>query len=212
MRTIGLISFVLVSILTATQASAGSIEVQVAPAWWQYREKSPQLSGFIATPFHSKSSGMGVAASIEGDFQLDDGQWLVQLSNTGLLSTGYATEHWNLNPASIQTNQLRIAQNELRLTVNRKAFGVYTGLWASYQWHRQKRKNFIANGVLQPIDRVHETVNTGWVGISLESTSAQGATIKLEGGLPVWTKVTNDLVPGTFHRRTGYRVGVHARP
>ncbi len=214
MPTIGLISFILFSILSvsATQASAvGSIDVQVAPAWWQYKEKSPQLAGFTATPLQSKSSGIGIEASITATLHLKDGKWIVQLSNTGLLSTGHATEHWNINPTSIQTNQLKIAQNELKLTVNKKAFGAYMGLWASYQWHRQQRKNFIANGILQPIGRVNETVNTGWVGISLESTSVQGATIKLESGLPVWTKVTNDLVLGAFHRRTGYRVGVHAR-
>ncbi len=125
------------------------------------------------------------------------------------MSINQTTEHWNLNQ-TLQHNHFSTRQIELRLEIIRQIFAVKAGLWASYHWHKQQRQNFIVNGVQQATSLVNETVQSGWVGVSLEKPLPHGIHIKIEAGLPVRVHTTNDLVAGAFNRRQGFRTGIRA--
>jgi len=202
------IAAVIIYLSFAGVSFADGFQLDISPVWWQYKESAGTISGFPATPLHSKVSGF--ALSGKGLIALNMNQlWAVTISAEGLFPARNTTEYWSLNPAIRQQNQLNIKQVEYRLEVKRRIFDtVQAGLWASYQWHKQARSHFISNGIRQSQGTVHEVVKTAWVGLSLSSTSPQGLTIQLEGGLPVSVHATNDLVPSSFNRRSGFRAGM----
>jgi len=187
---------------------AGEFQLDISPVWWQYKESAGKISGFTATPLHSKASGFALSGRELATFNINH-LWQVSASVEGLFPIQKTTERWKLNPASKQQNQLEINQIEYRLEVKRRIFdALQAGLWSSYQWHKQTRNNFISNGIRQSLGTVHETVKTAWAGLSLSATSPQGLTLQLEGGLPIMVHTTNDLVPPAFNRRSGFRAGV----
>jgi len=196
------------SLILPYDALASEITVELLPAWWQYKEHSGKVSGFRATPLHSKASGAALRGGASVAFDLNN-DWSFKTSIEGLMSVNKTTERWNLNQ-TMQSNRLSARQIELRLEIIRKIFAVKAGLWSSYHLHMQQRQGFIVNGVQQVTRLVDETVQSGWAGVSLEKSLPQGIHIRIEGGLPVWVHTTNDLVTGSFSRRKGFRAGVRA--
>jgi len=194
--------------LLPSALSASEIELEIAPVWWQYEESSGARTGFASTPLQSSAQGYGAELGVNFQHQLND-QWQLIASWKNLLPVYKATETWDL-ANGIQSNQLSIAQSELRLEVLRDLYGVDLGVWTSYQWHQQSRQDFIVNGAVVPGNgkAIHETVQTIWTGIILQAASDQEQLIfRLEGAVPIWVYTTNDLVVGAFTNVSGYRMG-----
>ncbi len=188
--------------------SAAEVEVGVAPVWWQYEEMSGQRPGFAGTPFYSSANGYGMQASMMVEWEVND-QWLPSVSLEGLIPLNKAVETWGFTGGG-QTNRLDITQFEARGDLHYQFGMLDAGVWLSYQWHQQSRRQFVVNGMPVVVvgEPVHETVQSFWAGIALASSFGKEAvSIYVDAALPVWVYTTNSLIPEVFSRTNGFRVG-----
>jgi len=191
-------------------SSASSIDVGIAPVWWQYKEISGKLAGYATTPLRSSAQGLGAEVSVKWTQELQD-VWVLETGWKGILPLTQGKESWNLGNG-VQTNSLNVVQSEVRLDVLRKLSLADIGLWSSYQWHQQSRKHFVVNNVLKNTGLIRETVQSIWAGLELQSAANSGLFyMRLEAALPVWVNVKNTAVADVFNKRSGYRLGADTR-
>jgi len=184
---------------------AGELKLNMAPVWWQYEELSGKHAGFNSTPLHSVARGYAVQVGVDSSLAVSP-QWCVELGWKGMLPVNQATEHWQFGNG-VQRNDLKVTQSDFKIALNRQWQGVQTGVFLAYQWHEQSRKLFVVNGVraVAAGEPIKETVQSTWLGLSVQSGNDMGH-FHLEAGLPVWVYATNDLISGSFRKRTGFRI------
>ena len=184
---------------------AGELKLNLAPVWWQYEELSGKQAGFNSTPLHSVARGYALQVGATSSLEVSP-QWYVALGWKGMLPMNQATERWQLGNG-VQKNDLQVIQSDFKIALNRQWQDVQTGVFLAYQWHQQSRKQFVKNGLRTVVtgEPIKETVQSTWLGLSVQSGNDMGE-VHLEAGLPVWVYTTNDLIRGSFRKRTGFRI------
>ena len=190
-------------------SNAFEVETGLGPVWWQYEELSQARAGFASTPLHSSSRGYGLEGELAVNGTVGE-QWLANIALVGMLPLNRADERWDLANGT-QSNRLDITELEISSDLLYRFAAFDLGVWTAYQWHEQKRRSFVINGVAAAVsgEPVRETIQSAWAGVTMQASSHEnGLTTKIEAAVPVWVKTTNSSLPGVaFTKKKGFRLG-----
>jgi len=203
-----IIYLLLAYLLPLSVVQAVEFDAQVERVLWRYQEYAKNVTGFSQLP--SKADGGGALLKLRLSSERDQ-DWFFAVSAALMDSRSPAAEAWNNG----QVNDLSMKQQDVRLDMQYRMLGARFGLWLAQRKQTQRREHFVVNGIATPVvgEPIDEVVSSRWAGLSLTSVGGNVGQFetRIDAALALDMQVTNPLFAAPFHKKDGYRTGIHFR-